>query len=163
MTTTQSLGVGQEVRHIKTRSDTSEAVYEKKCVWRLFPPFAKKKRPRNSRRILPPPLSKQSASFALRSCPVWRPALRSPCPPAPEHISDDLTARAISHTATPPSSTKFYSAVKIWVTVSTFGFNLLREGRFVQELQRKQAPPCVLCSHYKLQKGLRNGRISPKL
>lgn len=49
----------------------------------------------------------------------------------------------------------FYSAVTIWIIVSTFGFNLLKEGGFVKEVQCKQPP--VYITYYKRQKGLRNG------
>ena len=40
--------------------------------------------------------------------------------------------------------TGFYSSVMIWIIISTFGFNFLKEGRIVKEVQCKQPPLCIL-------------------
>lgn len=145
-TTTQMLGVGLQLRHMKG-SDTSKAKLVEIC-FRLPLQFTKR-HPRNSRRLLLGkacrPLSKHSASFALR---CW--VMCKPWPPAPGHISNDLTAwpsEAISYTTILTLERCFYLPVKIWIIVSTVGFNLLKDGKIVKEVQRKQP----LCVHYPLQ------------
>lgn len=112
----------------------------------------------SSGQSLPPPV--QTVGFLCTEMPtdVVGSAQIAAVSPAPGHISNDLKAwpfGAISHTATLPLEQGFYSPAEIWIIVSTFGFNLLKEGGFVKEVQCKQPP--VYITHYKRQKGLRNG------
>lgn len=145
--TTQMLGVGQKLRHMKG-SDTCKT----KC-FRLFPPFTKSF-------WIEPAASCPNSRLPLHWGADWCGGLCSDHSRVPGSWAyfkwpHGMAILSYFPHCNSPFRAGFYSPVKIWIIVSTFGFNLLKEGGFVKEMQCKQPP--VYTTHCKRQKGLRNG------
>lgn len=112
----------------------------------------------SSEQRLPPPVQTVGFLCTEMSTDVVGSAQIAAVSPAPGHISKwphSMTILSYFPHCNSPFRTGFYSPVKSRIIVSTFGFNFLKEGGFVKEVPCKQPP--VYFTHYKLQKGLRNG------